>query len=331
MPYLGDNEKQRLQRVYLPGDYDVCVERVRDYMARADLSAADLAERVGKGRSTVNAFIQQRYTNHGNLREWRFLAAHLIEFIERNPVDVPLALKGNLFQTENYRRIARYFNAAVEHGEVCLLYGPPGTQKSFVLGHLVAERNRTGKYDALLIYTSQGITPLCLLKRIGRAAGVLTGWVARDRITDNLLFNFSKRGHVAIIVDEAQHLGVDALETLRELHDRSACGMVLAGSHNLFEMFMRGRAHLEQWLSRIDHKEPLPGLLQNEVCEIAARELGNGHPAHLSEKRIAALLDACRVDDIFARGPDGKPCPRKYYSARRLVKVLDQVKLRRAS
>ena len=327
MAFLGDNERARLKRVKLPGDYAACVEKVRTYMDTTGLSASDLAERVGKGRSTVNLFIQGRWHRHGNIKEWRYLAAHLCEFIYRNPVEVFTPRGGALFETENYRRIRTYFDAAVERGEICLLYGPPGTQKTFVLAHLVAGRNRRQDNSAFYVYASQDMKPLPLLRRIGRAAGVLSGWHARDRVLDNLAFHFRQRlGRCAVIIDEAQHLPVASLEMVRELHDVSGCGLVLAGSHNLFDTFLRSRTHLEQWMSRIDHKDPLPGLLENEIREIAARELGNGQPAKLTEKQLRAFVKESEVDDVFARGADGRIAPRKYYSVRRLVKLLDQVK-----
>ncbi|MCL5743187.1 MAG: AAA family ATPase, partial [Acidobacteria bacterium] len=129
-----------------------------------------------------------------------------------------------------------------------------------------------------------------------------------------------------VVMDEAQHLDVHCLEILRELHDRSGCGLVLAGSHNLFENFLRGRQQLEQWLSRIDHKDPLPGLLEDEVAQIATRELSNGQPANLSAKKLKEIVAACRVEDIFGRDAAGKRAAREYLSVRRLVKFLAQVK-----
>src|ERR1700687_1364790 len=132
MPFLGDNEKKRLERVQLPGDYAACVEVVRNFMARTDTSAAELGDRVGKARSTINLFIQGRWDTHGNGRNWKFLAAHLVEYVQRHPINPMPAMRGRMFETENYRRIHNYFCAGLR-GQVCLLYGPPGTQKTFVL------------------------------------------------------------------------------------------------------------------------------------------------------------------------------------------------------
>lgn len=305
-------------------------EQLLDYMAQTDMSAQEVAERTGYARSTVHFFVRGDYgrvaANDCHLR------AALWEMMERNPVRVSARSQGRLFPTENCRRIQKYFDAAVERGAVCLLFGAPGTQKSFVLQHLVAERNRKKQNDAIYVYASSEMAPLSLLKRIGRQAGCGFKTIFTEGMITRLLAHFAATERPpAIIVDEAQHLHIHTLELLRELHDRSGCGLVLAGSHNLFENFLRDRGRLEQWFSRIDFKDPLPGLTEDEVYEIAASELGNGQPAKLSEKQLSTLVRACRVDDVFARGEDGKPCAAKYLSARRLVKVLAQHKAKRSA
>jgi DNA transposition AAA+ family ATPase len=323
---LSAEQRGYLATTQVPGTRE-SVAALRQYMALADLSNHEMAERVGYSRAAVAHFLGGIYAKLASTD--KNLRVALWDYMLRNPIEPRAWVKGHLFETENVRRIRKYFVAATERGEVVLLYGPPGTQKTFALEHLVAKRNRDRKHDALYVYASQDIRPLALLKRIGREAGVRIGFNVRERILRNILASFHARPRPpAIIVDEAQHLPVDSLEILRELHDRSECGLILAGSHSLYENFLRGRQHLEQWLSRIDRKDPLPGLLEEEVREIAARELGNGHPSKISEKQFNVLLNWCRVDDTFARSPDGKSAPGKYLSVRRLVKIIAQFKAR---
>jgi len=301
-----------------------------DYIERTDSSATEFAERVGYARHTMLLFLRGHYKRVAS--DDLYVRAAVWDFLQRNPIAPRAEARGRLFETAGYRQIRRYFLRAVEHGEIALLYGPPGVQKTFVLEHLICERHREKKSDAIYVYASVGMTILSLLKCIREAAGVVAFSGSRHGIISGLRNRFrqlaSEGQHPpAIIVDEAQHLSVDCLETLRELHDEAACGLVLAGSHTLFESFVRPerRPHLEQWLSRIDHREQLPGLLKDEVAEIAARELGNGQPAKLTEKQKALLLEGCRVEDVYARGADGKRAVRVYYSARRLVKSIGQL------
>jgi DNA transposition AAA+ family ATPase len=326
-------DRQRLGLVRAP-DAETVREALRKYLGVMDMTSAQFAERVHRGQSTINFFVQGRY--HKVAADDSLIRKLIWDYLERNPISSSMGEQphgsGRLFHTENARLIEEYTAASCEDGEVCLLYGPPGTQKTFVLSHEIAARNREKKNPALYVYASVGMTPRALLKRIGREAGIFVNLQDRERVISSILAEFrTRKKPPAIVVDEAQHLSIPALEVLRELHDRSGCGLVLAGSHNLYENFLRGRSQLEQWLSRIDHKDPLPGLLEDEVREISCRELGNGQPAKLTDSQMKKIVAACYVEDIFARGSDGKPQVAKYLSVRRLVKFLSQVKKKKAN
>ncbi|HWQ03672.1 MAG TPA: AAA family ATPase [Candidatus Nitrosotenuis sp.] len=325
MTTLRKDLRDRLAEVQPPPTAEV-QHALREYMGKLDLTIEQIAERIGKGRSTLGLFLYSNYQRRtGSSDLW--LRRAIWDFLQRHPIEVRARVHGRLFATENVRRIRKYFLRAVERGDVALLYGPPGTQKTFALEHLIAENNLAGRPPAFYVYASDHMRALALLKRIGRAAGIFTNVVNCERLLSSLLAKFDSLPKTpAVVVDEAQHLDVHCLEILRELHDRSGCGLVLAGSHTLFENFLRGRQHLEQWLSRIDHKDPLPGLQEEEVAQIAARELGNGQPAELSEAKKKKLVRMCRVEDVFARTADGRMEAREYLSVRRLVKSLAQLK-----
>jgi DNA transposition AAA+ family ATPase len=325
---VNKEDRHRLGLVSAPGTQAVRAA-LAEYLGVMDLTTAQFAERVGRGESTINIFLQGRYARVA--ADDTMMRRLIWDYLERNPIaagdgDLPKS-SGRLFHTRNCRIISQYLASACDEGEVCLLYGPPGTQKTFVLSHMIAGRNLEKKNPALYIYASVGMTPRAMLKRIGRAAGVFVNLSGIERVLSSVLAALrSKPRPPAIVVDEAQHLQIASLEILRELHDRSGCGLVLAGSHTLYQSFLRSKAQLEQWLSRIDHKEPLPGLLEDEVREISSRELGNGQPAKIGGAQMQMILAACRTEDIFAHGLDGKQQPMRYLSARRLVKFLGQLK-----
>ena len=64
---------------------------------------------------------------------------------------------------ENARLLRRYFYEALDHGRAYYLYGAPGTQKTYILQHLIAELNRSeiakngeGRPESLLRLCSSG-------------------------------------------------------------------------------------------------------------------------------------------------------------------------------
>ena len=153
-------------------------------------------------------------------------------------LQLPVISAGKLYETENARLLRRYFYEALDHGRAYYLYGAPGTQKTYVLQHLIAELNRSeiakngeGR-RAYYIYVRQGIHSLDLMKRVAQSCGAI-GMGTVDRILRNLRFDLSQR-KVLLVFDEAQHLSIECLETLRELLDQPPhCGLLFAGTHEL--------------------------------------------------------------------------------------------------
>src|SRR5664279_2381403 len=91
------------------------------------------------------------------------------DFIAAHPIAAPAVGSGKLYETENARLLRRYFYEALDHGRAYYLYGAPGTQKTYVLQHLIAELNRSeiakngeGR-RAYYIYVRQGIHSLDLM------------------------------------------------------------------------------------------------------------------------------------------------------------------------
>jgi DNA transposition AAA+ family ATPase len=117
------------------------------------------------------------------------------------------------------------------------------------------------------------------------------------------------------ILDEAQHLGIPGLETVRELHDQAPhAGLLFLGSHNFDQMLEIRGVQLEQWRSRFHFKRHLPGISDEEAETIVRAELGE----KASRKVIAAALEDSRVKS-FANPRE------RYISARSLFNALAEV------
>ena len=76
------------------------------------------------------------------------------------------------------------------------------------------------------------LAPSSMSIRIAESCGAL-GIGNVDRILRNLRFDLSQR-KVLLVFDEAQHLSIECLETIRELLDQPPhCGLPFAGTHEL--------------------------------------------------------------------------------------------------
>ena len=190
-----------------------------------------------------------------------------------------------------------------------------------MLQHLVAELNRkelarngAGR-RAYYVYCPAKITRLNLVKLIAQAAGSPSTGDCQ-RVIRNLRFDLARR-RVVFALDEAQHLDVDSIETVRELLDLPPhFGLLFAGSHELERMFRLHALELEQWNSRLHAGKRLPGISEKEAGDIARAELGTS----FSDVKIEKLIKASRVEALAS---DGR---QTYISARRLFWTIRDLK-----
>lgn len=239
-----------------------------------------------------------------------------------------------LLQTKTYKLLKDRMEEAATHGTNAIVYGPPSSEKSFVLENLCRQFSASG-CPTIYVYCGPRCTETHLWRSIAEAANIPVRSSLRWACRHSVLVDMRQREKLPVIVlDEAQHLDVDALEGIRQLHDltrrgdQRGCGIILAGSHSLLREFLhpQRRPRLEQMLSRFPYRLQLEGMSKEEILTLAARAFGNGKPAVLSERQQIALLERCSVEDPYFIGADAKPQLRTYYSSRRLLEYIRQQK-----
>jgi len=294
------------------------IQTLNEYLQRTGLTAGDFARRINYSRVTLNFFLNGKYGSvAGNDSAIR---AAITAFINAHPIGPFTESLGRLHETQNVRIIRESFYQALDGRQAFYFRGAPGSQKTFVLQHLVAELNRlelpkngNGR-RAIYVYCREGIKPTQLMKRVAEAAGSPTTGEL-DRILRNLRFDLGARKSI-FVFDEAQHLDMHCLETLRELLDMPPhAGLLFAGSHELEKTF--NRLDMEQWHSRLHKGSELPGIQESEAAEIIRAELGEIKPA-----KLQALINQCYTTD------QRKGRQVRYISARLLFFALQSIKQR---
>src|SRR5215471_11285757 len=138
--------------------------QLQDYLARTGMAPPDFARRINYSRETVYQFLNGHYSrissNDGLIR------AAIRDFIATHPIATSVVSSGKLHETENVRLLRKYFYEALEHRRAYYVYGAPGTQKTHVLQHLIAELNRSeiakngAGRRAYYVYVLQGVRSL---------------------------------------------------------------------------------------------------------------------------------------------------------------------------
>lgn len=316
---ISTKDREALLARTLPKRREV-IQQLTDYLERSGLSPADFARRINYSAVTLRFFLNGKYATVAG--DDAPIRAAIVDFIDANPIEPLTESSGRLYETENVRLIRDQFYKALDGRQARYFKGAPGSQKSFVLQHLIAELNRAELAKnghgrrAFYVYCRAGVRPTQLMKRVAEAAGAPSvGDI--DRLLKNIRFDLRGR-KVLFVFDEAQHLDAQCLETVRELHDMPPhCGLLFAGSHNIEDIF--NRLDMEQWASRLRKGTELPGVSESEAEEILRAELGDVKP-----DKVKALIKHCYATDL-RKGREAK-----YISARLLFFAIQGIQERQA-
>ena len=167
---------------------------------------------------------------------------------------------------------------ADDHKALGLLYGPPGIGKTFAIEEFidrVEKQNDLEKPGVLLLAAHSASTPKSLMAALRVQAGIAHQATA-STLAEGLVRKLIT-GHYLTIVDEANHLNIEAMELLRYVYDLGRLGEILLGTLRLYEVYTDGSRparELEQLWSRVGICELLPGLMEHEARQMIQKALG---------------------------------------------------------
>ncbi len=149
-------------------------------------------------------------------------------------------------QTQTVDDIMMAVSFAEAAGDISLIYGDAGLGKTISLKKYISSHS-----DVIYIElkdcdkSTKGVCEK-ILSCIGKEQrGV-------DRVLVDAIVDYLTNNPKLIIIDEAQHLSIRALENLRAINDSTETGIVLCGNPTVYDrMHGRGQAHFAQLYSRI--------------------------------------------------------------------------------
>lgn len=154
-------------------------------------------------------------------------------------------------------------------GEMGVIIGPPGVGKTAAIDGYVAGHGHAWKVTAKP--SKNKLVPcLAMIKdaMVGHWPYLSSAPELHDTITDYLRY----RTNCLLIVDEANHLGDDALEELRSLYDECGLAVVLVGPPELVSRWEAkgGKRHADwaQLASRIGPRLSVSAVLPADVAAV---------------------------------------------------------------
>jgi type II secretory pathway predicted ATPase ExeA len=292
------------------------------YMSRSGLGLPQVAERLGFSAFTLQQFSSAARYGDG---EGEITARKLLEFFKVNPLPLP-DLPGKLYETHATKQMDALLEEVAD-GAWGILYGPSGSQKSFLLECRGAEQAREPEPRIVYIRVSpSGMTPNVLLRRIAAAIGAPYAQYV-EGMRQSILYTVRRRRQsVVLVLDEADTLykWLDTLESLRELGDlararagRAGIGILIAGNERVWKIFEdRKSVYLEKWRARVEQL----GLRVIGPSESEGATMLRGELGELGQRRVEDALEACAAQD-----PESK---RRYINAHRLFNIIARARKR---
>lgn len=279
---IPTERKRHLQSIGLEPDREM-IPRVRAFAVQSGLTYGELAELAGLNPNSLRVYLTGHYDKHEQADSNTLVVrAALKAAMDRHELQAAPPVQGAHHATAEYDAIRKSMWSALRKGTAFLVDGAPGTQKTYTFRRVAQEINRSGEGRAVYVYARVDHSPQSFLVEACAEAGVPNRGNI-DQLIRKLRF-FLGGSRTLLLVDEAQHLGFNGLEVLRQLLDQPPYfGVGLGGSHDLAVRI--GNWRMEQWRSRLRRQHVLKGLSEAEAAAIVTAELGP-----LNRNQVAALI-----------------------------------------
>lgn len=199
-----------------------------------------------------------------------------------------------VFESKDYKMANFVIDEAVNEREIALITGTAGSGKS-----TIAQSFAKSHPNAILVEATLHTSAKVLLEELEGRLNLPPAKNCHEKVVH--IAKELKRRDVVILIDEAEHLSVRALEDLRRIWDFSGVPLVLFGTEILMKNLMGKNGELRQLYSRIGGKWHLKGLDEKECASITTKGIfkftqGNFRSSSKLFKRAKRLAELHEVE-----------------------------------
>ncbi|WP_305862486.1 AAA family ATPase [Helicobacter cholecystus] len=259
------------------------------FIDREKISQASLSRALGVSASAISLFLKDKYAGKSeDLAEK--IKLYIKNFSKaRASRQREVGQEEKIFESKDKRMGDFVISEAIENKEIAIIIGEAGSGKSTIAKGWSKSHPNVVLLEATL-HTTAGV----LLRELCERFGVSGGANLHESVSN--ISKYLKNADVVLMIDEAEHLPLRALEDLRRIWDFSGVPLVLFGTEILLRNLMGKRGELRQLYSRIGGKYKMKGLEREECTEVFCEEiysytLGNFRASSKLYKRATRLAE----------------------------------------
>ncbi len=264
--------------------YEEAIALLRQYIQDTGKKQVEVASELGISGALVSSFLA------GSYKTPHTMIPKIIELVRLNEKKKVTPKEPDFAETSVSRTVFNTISYAHLRGTVAVVYGDAGVGKTCSIREYMKQNSLALVITISPTYASiTGVNEL-----IAEQLGVRER-VAR-RITREIVAKLKNSGRV-LIVDEAQHLTVRALNHLRCISDESGVGIALIGNEEVYSKLRgTGRADFAQLFSRIGMRKQV---LANRLTE---KDIASVFGPYDLDKDAMELLTAVSRTNYGLRG-----------------------------
>lgn len=231
------------------------------------LTQARIAREIGAGVSaaTLNQWLNDHYKGNHEAVEARISSWWETYQERRSRAGLPDA--PDWVKTPTAERILGGLRYAQLAQDVVVIYGPAGVSKSETAKHY----QRTAPAVFHVTMTPATRTVLACLTEIAIALGIRDLTNSASALQRAIVAKLRNTNGV-LLIDEAQHLDIQALDQVRSIHDATQVGVVLMGNEQVYTRMTGGNraAYLDRLFSRVGKRIQLRAPSDADIDAIVA-------------------------------------------------------------
>lgn len=247
--------------------YEQAVAAVQAKVDIDGLTQAKVAKEAGIASSSLSQILTGGYA--GSKTE---MAAKLGQWLARHSrhrqASAIMPTLRHFIETPTAQQVCAALDYAHIFQDIAVVYSGAGTGKT----SSARQYQRRNANDVFIVT----VTPDCasapvFLQEIGIALGLRDAPLHPAQLRREIVRRLTDT-HGLLIIDEAQHLTVQALEAARSIHDLSEVGLALLGNAKVYDRIYGGNSVKEEFaqiFSRIGRRLPLGKPRRGDVHAIA--------------------------------------------------------------